>query len=109
MRRESTAEQLAELLDGIAANLDEYRRFMSGEVGNNTRMGRLAVETLEEVLRLERGHIAADRLYHWLAILSDGGSQVLERDIASVRSSFGVAGRIASGTDRPSSRGVSGC
>ena len=85
VRRESTPEQLAELLDGIAENLDECRNFMSSEVGKNTRMARLPVGALEEVMRPDRGRIAADRLYDWLGIFSDDGCQLLDRDIARLR------------------------
>ena len=81
----STPGQLAEFLDVIAENLDECRNFMSGEVGNNTRMARLPVEALEEVMRPARGRIAADRLYDWLGIFSDDGCQLLDRDIARLR------------------------
>ena len=88
VRRESTPEQLAELLDGIAENLDEHRNFMSGDVGSNTRMARLAVEALEEVLRPGRGRVAADRLYNWLGTFSENGCQVFDRDIAWLR--FGL-------------------
>ena len=88
VRRESTPEQLAELLDGIAENLDEHRNFMSGEVGSNTGMARLAVEALEEALRHGRGPVAADRLYNWLGIFSENACQLLDRDIASLRFSL---------------------
>ena len=85
VRRESTAEQLAKFLDAIAENRGDFRKFMSGGVGNNTRMARLPVEVLEEVLRPGLGRIAADRLYNWLGIFSGDGCRVLERDIARLR------------------------
>ena len=89
VRRESTPEQLAELLDGIAGSLEDCKDFMSGEVGTNTRLARLPVEALEQVLRDTRGRVAADRLYNWLGMFSDNGLQVLDRDIAIVRSHLG--------------------
>ena len=83
--RESTPEQLAELLDGIAASFEDCRTFMTGKVGTYTRMARLPVEALEQVLRDTRGHVAPDRLYNWLGMFSDNGLQVLDKDIASLR------------------------
>ena len=85
---ESTLEQLGELLDGIAASLEDCRTFMTGEVGTYTRMSRLPVEALEQVLRDRRGRVAPDRLYNWLGMFSDSGFQVLDRDLASLR--FGL-------------------
>ena len=84
--RESRPEQLAELLDGIAGNLEDCKGFMLGEVGTNTRMARLPAEALEQVLRDTRGRFAADRLYNWLGMFSDNGFRVLDRDIAILRS-----------------------
>ena len=89
VRRESTPEQLAELLDGIAASLEDCRTFMTGKVGTYTRMARLPVEALEQVLRDTRGRVAPDRLYNWLGMFSDTGLQVLDRDIASLRFGLG--------------------
>ena len=85
VRRESTPEQLAELLDGIAGSLEDCKGFMLGEVGTNTAMARLPVEALEQVLRDIRGRVAADRLYNWLDMFSDKGFRVLDRDIGSLR------------------------
>ena len=86
--RESTPEQLAELLDGIAASLEDCLKFMTGKVGTNTRLARLPVEALEQVLRDTRGRVAPDRLYNWLGLFSDSGFQVLDRDIAILRSTL---------------------
>ena len=86
--RESTPEQLAELLDGIAASLEDCRTFMTGKVGTDTRLARLPVEVLEQVLRDTRGRVAPDRLYNWLGMFSDSGFQILDRDIVSLR--FGL-------------------
>ena len=76
--KESTPEQLAELLDGIAERFTEYRTFMVGDVGLYTRLGQLPVELLNRVLRETRwrnpgGSVAADRLYEWLGVVSDPG------------------------------------
>ena len=46
--RESTTEQLSELLDHIAENFEDYRTMFLGEVGNYTRMAQLPVELLEQ-------------------------------------------------------------
>ena len=83
--RESTPEQLAELLDGIAASLEDCRTFMTGKVGTDTRMARLPVEALERVLRDTLGRVAPDRLYNWLGMFSDSRFQVLDGDIGSLR------------------------
>ena len=85
VRRESTPEQLAELLDGIAGSLEDCKGFMLGEVGTNTAMAQLPVEALEQVLRDIRGRVAADRLFNWLDMFSDKGFRVLDRDIGSLR------------------------
>ena len=84
--RASTPEQLAEVLDGIAASFEDCRTFMTGKVGTYTRMARLPVEALEQVLRDTRGRVASARLYNWLGMFSDGGFQVLDREIAILRS-----------------------
>ncbi len=49
--KESTPEQLAQLLDSIAERLAEYRPFMVGDIGRDTRMGQLPVELLDRALR----------------------------------------------------------
>ena len=83
--RKSSPEQLAELLDEIAANFKDFKVFMAGEVGTNTRMGRLPVEALEQVLRDREGRVATERLYNWLGMFLDNGFRLLDRDIASLR------------------------
>ena len=83
--RESTPEQLAELLDGIVASPEDCLTFMTGKVGTYTRMARLPVEALEQVLRDTRGRVAPDRLYNWLGMFSGNRFQVLDRDVASIR------------------------
>ena len=60
--RQSTPEQLGELLDAIAANSDRFKSFTQGEVGRNTRMARLPVETLDRILRDSRGNLDTRRL-----------------------------------------------
>ena len=84
--RQSTPEQLGELLDAIAANSARFKSFMQDEIGRNTRMARLPVETLDRVLRDSRGHLDTRRLYNWLRLFSDGGFDVLDRDIAILKS-----------------------
>ena len=83
--RESTPEQLAELLDGIAERFAEYRPFMVGDVGMYTRLGRLPMELLNQILRETRWRnpgtsVAADRLYEWLGVVSDPDLRLTERD-----------------------------
>ena len=81
--RESTPEQLADLLDGIVERFAEYKPFMVGDVGLYTRLGRLPVELLNRVLsvtRRNRGSVAANRLYEWLGVVSDPGLRLPGRD-----------------------------
>ena len=105
--RASTPEQLAELLDGIAASLEDCRTFMTGKVGTYTRMARLPVEALEQVLRDTRGRVAPDRLYNWLGMFSDNGLQVLDRDIVSLRFWLGMGRGGTEGPHRPRRRHLS--
>ena len=49
--RESTPQQLAELLDGIAERFEEYRPFMVAYVSGFAPLGQLPLELLEKVLR----------------------------------------------------------
>ena len=88
--KESTPEQLADLLDGIAERFGEYRPFMVGEVGLKTLLGQLPMDLLDRVLRetLWRNpgsSVAADRLYEWLGVVSDPGLRVPEGETVSVR------------------------
>lgn len=74
--RESTPEQLADLLDGIVNRFSDYRPFMVGDTGLYTRLGRLPVEALTRVLKAtqgRRGSVAVDRLYEWLGVVSEAG------------------------------------
>ena len=86
--RESTPEQLTDLLDGIAERFEEYRPFMVGDVGRYTRLGQLPVELLIRVLKETRwrnpGSVTADRLYEWLGVVSDPGLGVPERQTSLV-------------------------
>ena len=84
--RQSTPEQLGDLLDAIAANSESYRSFTQGEVGRNTRMVRLPVEVLDRVLRDSRGDLDTRRLYDWLCMFSYDRFEVLDRDIATLKS-----------------------
>ena len=63
---ESTPEQLADLLDGIAERFAECRPFIVGKVGSYTRLGQLPLELLNRVLRDRRDTVEVDRLYEWL-------------------------------------------
>ena len=86
--KESTPEQLADLLDGIAERFAEYRPFMVGDVGLYTRLGQLPVELLNRVLRETRGNsgsVSPDRLYEWLGVISDPGLRLPERDKTLLR------------------------
>ena len=88
--RESTSEQLAELLDGIAERFAEFRPFMVGDVGRDTRLGQLPLELLDRVLREDRwsnpgGSLAVDRLYEWLGVVSDPGLCLPEWRTGSIR------------------------
>ena len=84
--KQSTSEQLAELLDAVAANSDRFQPFIRGEAGRATRMSRLPVETLERYLRDSRGDVDARRLYKWLRLFSDSEFETLDRDVGSLRS-----------------------
>ena len=83
--RESTPEQLADLMDGIAERFAEYRPFMVGDVGLYTRMGQLPLKLLNRVLTERRDEVAVDRLYEWLSVVSDPGLRLPEGDIIHVR------------------------
>ena len=88
--KESTPEQLAELLDFISERFAEFRSFMVGDVGQYTRLGQLPLELLDQVLRESRWRnpgtsVAADRLYEWLGVVSDPGLRLPEHDKASIR------------------------
>ena len=89
--KESTPEQLAELLDFIAERFAEYRPFMVGDVGLYTRLGQLPLELLDRVLRETRwrnpgGSVAVDRLHEWLGVVSDPGLRLPDWRKGSIRS-----------------------
>ncbi len=76
--KESTLEQSAKLLDGISDQFAEYRPFMVGKVGSNTKLGQLPEQLLHQILHEIRwenpkGSVAVDRLYEWLGVVSDPG------------------------------------
>ena len=88
--KESTPEQLAELLDGIAERFAEYRPFMVGDIGLYTRLDQLPVELLNRVQRETRwrnpdSNIAVERLYEWLGMASDPGLRLPEGQTTSIR------------------------
>ena len=113
--KESTPEQLADLLDGIAERFAEYRPFMVGDVDLYTRLGQLPVELLMQVLREPRWRnhdrsVAADRLYTWLGVVSDPGLGVPEWQRARIRfdlewNSDALKALIAHGVEMCLSRG----
>ena len=81
--KESTPEQLVDLLDGIAERFAGYRSFMVGDVGRNTLLGQLPVELLNRVFGETRcsnpgGIVAPARLYEWLGVASDPGLRFTE-------------------------------
>ena len=88
--KESTPEQLAELLDGIAERFAEYRPFLVGDVGWYTRLGLLPAELVDRVVREtrwrnHRSSVAPDRLYEWLGVVSDPGLRLPERETVLIR------------------------
>ena len=88
--KESTPEQLGELLDCVAERYEECRQFMVGEVGRNTRLGQLPLELLDRALRETRRrnpgtHISVDRLYEWLGVVSDPGLPLPDWKKSSIR------------------------
>ena len=88
--RESTPEQLAELLDGIAERFEEHRPFMVGDIGWNTGLGLLPAQLLEQVMKETRwknsgGSVAIDRLYEWLGVVSDPGLRLPEWRTSHIR------------------------
>ena len=81
--KESTPEQLAELLDGIAANFEDYKPFLVCEPGQYRRLGQLPIDLLirvlqETLMRSPGRSVAPDRLYEWLGVASDPGLAVPE-------------------------------
>ena len=88
--KESTPEQLADLLDGIAERFAEYRPFMVGDVGRYTRLGQLPEELLDRVLRETRwsnpgSSVAVVRLYEWLGVVTDPGLRLPDWKAGSIR------------------------
>ena len=68
---ESTPEQLAALLDGIAGNFEDYRSFLAGEAGRRTGLGLLPIELMERIRWETTWNFSTERLYNWLRVLSD--------------------------------------
>ena len=89
--KESTTEQLCELLDHITEKYEDYRTMFLGEVGNNTRMAQLPVELLDQVFSpfhgdLLNGDVDIIRLHDWLGVISDSGVRVADWKLSSLRS-----------------------
>ena len=116
--RESTTQQVADLLDGIAERFAEYRPFMVGRTGSNTRLGQLPMELLDHILREDRhtplgeeSHIiSVDRLYEWLGVVSDPGLRLAEWQTDSIKFDLlwdedRLKDLIAHGVERCLSRG----
>lgn len=87
---ESTPEQLADLMDGIAERFTKYRPFMVGDVGLHTGLGQLPVKLLNNVLRETRWRnpgrtVASDRLFEWLGVVSDPGLRFPKSDKVIVK------------------------
>ena len=91
--RQSTLEQMAQLLDCIAAEFEDYKSFMVGEASRYTRMGVMPVELLDKVL-LDKGlresldTIAVDRLLRWLKMASEARMGASESLTVGIR--FGL-------------------
>ena len=83
--RESTPEQLADLLDGITERFAEYRPFMVGDVGLYTLLGQLPLDLLRRILRDRGDTVEVDRLYEWLGVVLDPGLRLPEHQAASIR------------------------
>ena len=88
--KESAPDQLAELLDGIAARFEDFRPFMVDETGLYNDLGQLPALLLTEVLRPTvfrptPTKIAVDRLYNWLSVASDQGLRMSEANKVQVR------------------------
>lgn len=78
---QSSPEQLAELLDGIASRFEDYRPFLAGEPARFSGLGELPVDLLDRVVldRLVKANhedIEPGRLYDWLGVVSDPGLSV---------------------------------
>ena len=88
--KESTPEQLADLLDGIAARFEDYRPFLVRKPGQYSRLGQLPMDLLMRVLREIHWRdpdesVAADRLYEWLGVVSDPGLRLPGQNKALVK------------------------
>lgn len=86
--RESTPQQLAALLDGIAARFEACRPFLIGEAGRYTGLGQLPLNLLGRVLRETACNFSIERLYTWLRVVSEPGLQVPDHQKASLRFSL---------------------
>ena len=84
--KESTTEDLSELLDKIAMDLEECRKFFQGEIGIITGMAQLPIELLNQILYPMQGDVAIHRLYNWLGVISDSNLRVADWKLASLKS-----------------------
>ena len=69
--KESTPDQICDLLDLVASGYGEYKSFMTGEVSRNTRMGVLPIELLEKLRNGSWDAIEVDRLLRWFKAASE--------------------------------------
>ncbi len=83
--KKSTPDQLAELLDGIAARFEDYRPFFVGEIGSSTGLAQLPMRLWIGVLMVVREAVATDRLYNWLGVVSDPELPMREVEKTGVR------------------------
>ena len=88
VRRESTSEQLAELMDSMAESIERRRTFLVGEVASLTGMGQIPVDVLDEILPPFRSelNVPTHRLFDWLGVISDPGLRVPDWKLASLKS-----------------------
>lgn len=89
--RESTKEQLCELLDHIVEKFEDHRTMFLDEIGNYTGMSQLPIELLDQVFSpfhgdLLNGDLDTKRLHDWLVVISDPGLGVAASRLASLRS-----------------------
>ena len=68
---QSTPDQIGYLLDLVVTRFDEYRPFMTGNVGRYTRMGVLPLELLDKLRHGYWDSVAVDRLLLWLKVASE--------------------------------------
>ena len=89
--KESTWEQLAELMDSIAANIDEYKDFLDGERAIDTGMWELPFKVLNEILspfHSDAQPVSIHRLYEWLEVIANTDISSKEQKSSRLRWEF---------------------